>query len=492
MAKKKNTDNSKKKDFKKLLGQTHAPRKVKEVPAEVSSIQEQVDAGNNLPELDNHAFSSLYSDLSQVENEVTTSEPEVHAVTSNTTINGMHKYGGKPMTVEELKQQLTKIVEGWHSMNDVADLCAVLNLAWKAMYGQDAVTTNVNRLKLMARKGRYVTFKIPKKKKGEFRTIDAPCSELKNIQQALNFVLQEVYNPNAAAMGFVRGKSVVTNAQVHLGQNFVYNIDLKDFFPSITSGRVFKRLMVKPFCLNEKVASLISDLCSYKKGENKVLPQGAPTSPTITNIICEKLDIKLTRLAKAYGLKYTRYADDITFSGMRNVFAEDGKFCTSMRNIIEKEEGFKINSEKTRLCQHGMRQEVTGLTVNTKTNVSRNYIKQLRPLIHNWEVKGYAEAQAIFAKHYAETNTRNLKFKGVHHIENIISGKLMYLKMVKGETDSTYKALYNRFEKLCNDTFGEGSQISRTILTSTTPIDDDSILLELNNLAALIETNTLE
>lgn len=252
MAKKKNTDNSKKKDLKKLLGQTHAPRKVKEVPAEVSSIQEQVDAGNNLPELDNHAFSSLYSDLSQVENEVTTSEPEVHAVTSNTTINGMHKYGGKPMTGEELKQQLTKIVEGWHSMNDVADLCAVLNLAWKAMYGQDAVTTNVNRLKLMARKGRYVTFKIPKKKKGEFRTIDAPCSELKNIQQALNFVLQEVYNPNSAAMGFVRGKSVVTNAQVHLGQNFVYNIDLKDFFPSITSGRVFKRLMVKPFCLNEK------------------------------------------------------------------------------------------------------------------------------------------------------------------------------------------------------------------------------------------------
>ena len=108
----------------------------------------------------------------------------------------MPKYGGKALTGEELKQQLTKIVEGWHSMNDVADLCAVLNLAWKAMYGQDAVSTNVNRLKLMARKGHYVTFKIPKKKKGEFRTIDAPCSELKNIQQALNFVLQEVYNPN--------------------------------------------------------------------------------------------------------------------------------------------------------------------------------------------------------------------------------------------------------------------------------------------------------
>ena len=492
MAKKKNTDNAKKKDLKKLLGQSHAPRTAKEVPAESSSIQEQVDAGNNSPELDNIDFSSMDSDLSLAGNEVIISEHEDHAAASIATINGMPRYGGKPLTGEELKQQMAKIIEGWHSMNEVADLCAVLNLAWKALYGQDAVSTTVNRLKLMARKGHYVTFKIPKKKKEEFRTIDAPCSELKNIQQALNFVFQEVYNPNAAAMGFVKGRSVVTNAQVHLGQNFVYNIDLKDFFPSITSGRVFKRLMAKPFCLNEKVASLISDLCCYRKGDNKVLPQGAPTSPTITNIICEKMDIKLSRLAKAYGLKYTRYADDITFSGMRNVFAEDGKFCTSMRNIIEKEEGFKINSEKTRLCQHGMRQEVTGLTVNTKTNVSRNYIKQLRPLIHNWEVKGYAEAQAIFAKHYAETNIRNLRFKGVHHIENIISGKLMYLKMVKGGTDSTFKALFNRFEKLCNDTFGEGSQISRTLLTSTTPIDDDSILLELNNLAALIETNTLE
>ena len=242
--------------------------------------------------------------------------------------------------------------------------------------------------------------------------------------------------------------------------------------------------------MNSEVAGMISDLCCYKKGECKVLPQGAPTSPTITNIICERLDYKLNHLAKAYGLKYTRYADDITFSGMRNVFAEDGKFCISMRNIIENEEGFKINSDKTRLCHRRMRQEVTGLTVNAKTNVSRKYIKQLRPLIHNWEVKGYNEAQAIFAKHYAETNTRNIKFKGEHHIENIISGKLMYLKMVKGETDSTYKTLASRFERLCNETFGDGSQKTRTLLT--TPIEDGNILLVLNDLAVLIETNTSE
>lgn len=494
MAKKKNINNPKKQDLKKLLGQTKAPKKAKEVSESGSSALEEVEEllfaiG---PEKEN--LIEQVASITELEDNVPFKEPDKEILLSQANavsiIDELPKYGGKPMTGNERKQQIEKIVESWHSMNGVDDLCAVLNMALQAMYGMDAVKTTVGRLKLLAHKGHYVTFKIPKKKKGEFRTIDAPCHELKNVQQALNFVLQVVYNPNAAAMGFVKGKSVVTNAQMHLCQNFVYNIDLKDFFPSVISGRVFKRLMAKPFCLNEDVASMISDLCCYQKGENKVLPQGAPTSPTITNIICERLDIKLTRLAKAYGLKYTRYADDITFSGMSNVFAEDGKFCTSMRNIIENEESFKINMDKTRLCHQGMRQEVTGLTVNTKVNVSRKYIKQLRPLIHNWEVKGYDEAQAIFAKHYAETNTRNLLYKGEHHIENIISGKLMYLKMVKGETDSTYKSLATRFEKLCIDKFGVSTQKAQAILTNS--IEDDSILSELNNLATLIETNTSE
>ena len=395
------------------------------------------------------------------------------------------------MVGEERKQKMAILVDGWRSMKGIEDLCVVLNIALQVLYGNDAVKTFVDRLKFLACNGRYVTFKIPKKKEGEYRTIDAPCNELKSVQQALNLILQEVYSPNAAAMGFVKGKSVVTNAQVHLGQNFVYNIDLKDFFPSVTSGRLYRRLLAKPFCLKEEVASIISDLCCYTKCENKVLPQGAPTSPILTNIICERMDIKLTRLAKAYGLKYTRYADDITFSGVKNVFAEDGKFCSSMRNIIEKEEGFVINPDKTRLSHRGMRQEVTGITVNNKINVSRKYVKQLRPLIHNWEVKGYDEAQSIFAEQYARTNTRNHKFKGRHHIENIIMGKLLYLKMVKGETDSVFKALNNRFEKLYLAKFAiSNTLIDKSLLSSS--IDDNFILSELNNLVALIENNKSE
>lgn len=488
MAKKKNIE--KKQDIKNLLEKTNTSKKNTKVTETVFPNIENTEKVLSPIELDNDDLTELAAAITKLEDIESLIVPGEATLLSQTSsiMNNLPQYGGRPMTGDERKQQVKKIVGAWRSMDGVNDLCAVLNLAFQALYGENAEKTSIGRLKLLANNGRYVTFKIPKKKKGEYRTIDAPCRELKDIQQALNLVLQEIYNPNASAMGFVKGRSVVTNALVHLGQNYVYNIDLKDFFPSITSGRVFKRLLAKPFCLNKDVASMISDLCCYQKGDNKVLPQGAPTSPTITNLICERLDVKLARLAKAYGLKYTRYADDITFSGMSNVFAEDGKFCTSMRNIIENEEGFKINADKTRLCHRGMRQEVTGLTVNSKTNVSRKYIKQLRPLIHNWEVKGYDEAQAIFAQHYAETNTRNIKCKGEHHIENIISGKLMYLKMVKGETDSTYKSFANRYEKLYNEKFGTSSQETQTRLITTT--DDSIILSELDNLAALIETNT--
>ena len=339
----------------------------------------------------------------------------------------------------------------WQNMSSKNELLSILNKAASILYGDDAKKIEMSHLTYHSystnNKKRYISFQIPKKKKGEYRIIDAPCKGLKLIQQCLNVLFHEIYAPNVAAVGFVQNKSIVDGAKIHLQQKFVYNIDLKDFFPSITSGRLFKRLQSKPFCLNEEIASIITDLCCNTNAEGKsVLPQGAPTSPTITNFICERLDQKLTNLAHAYGLKYTRYADDITFSGMANVFAESGKFCKSLRHIIEEEEKFKINTSKTRLLHRGNRQEVTGITVNERLNVSRRYIKQLRTMIHNWETKGYIEAQYIFQKKYNETNIKNSN--GIHYIENIICGKLDYLKMIKGEKDRTYIKLKERFDKL--------------------------------------------
>jgi retron-type reverse transcriptase len=211
------------------------------------------------------------------------------------------------------------------------------------------------------------TFTI-KKKSGQDRTIHSPIKGLKEFQKALNIILQCIHEPHEAATGFIVGKSIVDNAKIHVGQTYVYNIDLKDFFPSIDRSRVWGRLLIAPFNLGvseEKrtIANFIATLCCtpmdverFKDNEwislkTSVLPQGAPTSPTLTNIICERLDKRLTGVAMRFGLNYSRYADDITFSSKHNTYeVSDIKFekifiinkfykygilpCTTRRTII--------------------------------------------------------------------------------------------------------------------------------------------------------------
>lgn len=372
------------------------------------------------------------------------------------------------------------------------DLLDLLNYASKVVFGESTKPYTMRMLNLQAYSSinphRYHSFQIPKKKAGEFRQIDAPNKALKSIQQVLNNILQTVHQPHHAAMGFVQGRSVATNARVHVGMKYVYNIDLKDFFPSITSGRIHARLKAAPFSINDKVASMIADLCCNKDTEGKsVLPQGAPTSPTLTNIICENLDKKLSKLASVYGLRYTRYADDITFSGMYNAFEEGGKFLQSMRHIVEEEEHFHINPAKTRLTHRGMRQEVTGLTVNEKPNVSRTYVKQLRTMLHIWEKQGLAAAQESFEKHY--TPKVDKTDKPVPHIENVIGGKLLYMKMVKGGEDSTFQSLKSRYLQLTSTEFSETNKsdiwpVKRGVETSS----DDVLLKELEDIISMIDS----
>lgn len=341
----------------------------------------------------------------------------------------------------------------WHCATTKRDLLRMLNLALGAVHGEHSQAVTFEQLTRYADSScatpHYTTFRLPKKRPGEYRTIDAPVPGLRRLQQGLNLILQCVHTPHAAATGFVPRRSVVDNARVHLGQRLVYNIDLQDFFPSITAGRLYRRLTAKPFSLNPRLASLVTDLCCHTAADGRrVLPQGAPTSPTITNFICEQLDRKLTRLAKAYGLKYSRYADDITFSGMTHIFYEASPFVRALHRIVEDEEHFTINPAKTRLCHQGMRQEVTGLTVNSKENVARSYLAQLRTLLHNWEFDGYDAAQTVFASHYRRSRTRHLHLPGTPRLENVVWGKLQYLKMVKGSTDPAYRALAARYDAL--------------------------------------------
>ena len=302
---------------------------------------------------------------------------------------------------------------------------------------------------------RYRQFKIKKKRPGEYRLITAPRN--KNFQYllaCLNELFKSIYTPSEYAMGFTEGKSIVSNANVHLKQNYVLNLDLKDFFPSISQARVWGRLQVAPFNFSKEIASVIAGLCAMKETHKSetgelvnmyLLPQGAPTSPIITNMVCDKLDRRLAGLSQRFGLHYTRYADDITFSSMHNVYKKGGKFFKELERIIQ-DQGFTINEKKTRLQERNSRQEVTGVTVNKKSNVKQTYVRNIRNLLHIWEKYGYNAAVSKFIPKY-KAEKGHVK-KGNPNMENVLDGKLMFLKMVKGEDDSVYKRLYDKFQML--------------------------------------------
>jgi len=302
---------------------------------------------------------------------------------------------------------------------------------------------------------RYKQFKIRKKTPGEFRQISAPRNRsFMALLRYLNVLLKALYSPSKNACGFTEGRSVVDNAIRHKGMNYVFNTDIENFFPSIEQPRVWKRLQLPPFNFPDIVAGTIAGLCCMRTDEvinaekgyyRCVLPQGAPTSPIITNMICDTLDRRLNGLAKRFGLNYSRYADDITFSSMHNVYREGGEFRKELERIIEGQH-FKMNERKTRLQMRNVRQEVTGVTVNEKLNVTQEYVHDIRKLLHIWEKYGETSAIMYFLPKYKQ-DKGHVK-KGIPDIVNVLDGKLMYLKMVKGENDSVYVRLHNLFESL--------------------------------------------
>ena len=308
-------------------------------------------------------------------------------------------------------------------------------------------------------RGRYHHFSIPKKS-GGLRNISAPSRGLLHILHYINIILRVVYQPSDYAMGFVEGRSVVDNAYRHIGQNYVFNTDIENFFPSIEQSRVWKRFQLPPFNFNKQVASILAGLCCIREKleDDKftyILPQGAPTSPLITNAICDKLDCRLSGLARRFGLHYSRYADDITFSSMHNIYQENSKFKAELKRIIE-DQGFCMNIEKTRLQKFGQRQEVTGLTVSSRVNTSREYVADIRNILHIWERYGYNDAFKRFYPQY-KTKKGHVK-KGEPILKNVLYGKLQYLKMVKGDKDPVYTALQARYDRLTSPINAETKQ----------------------------------
>jgi RNA-directed DNA polymerase len=232
---------------------------------------------------------------------------------------------------------------------------------------------------------KYKVFTIPKKSGGT-RQISAPASPIKIIQRKLKQVLETVYNPKPATHGFVTGRSIVSNARLHKKRRYVLNLDLENYFPTIHFGRVRGMFMGNPYHLNDEVATILAQICCHQG----VLPQGAPTSPIISNMICARLDAKLQQLAKEHQCTYSRYADDITFSTNRSKFPSALAHLSDIGQVeigdelssVIQENGFQVNPKKTRLQVKQQRQEVTGLTVNKYPNVRRRYVKQVRAILH--------------------------------------------------------------------------------------------------------------
>lgn len=237
----------------------------------------------------------------------------------------------------------------------------------------------------------YEEFEIPKKS-GGVRKINAPEAKLMNLQDKLSGMLLDLYKPKFAAKAFIKGRSILDNARPHAGKSFVFNIDIEDFFPSITFIRVRGMLSKPPYNIPLNTATVIAHLTTLK-GK---LPQGAPTSPVLSNMICRSLDTSLLSLARRYGCSYSRYADDITFSFRQSlekipreiveIGFENGKHFGeapgSELDSIIKANGFKIKESKTRLQGRRNRQVVTGLIVNKRPNVDRRFVRKTRALIH--------------------------------------------------------------------------------------------------------------
>lgn len=257
---------------------------------------------------------------------------------------------------------------------------------------------------------RYYQEKSIPKKSGGFRTLMIPSMKLKIIQQWILKNILSAIPVSKYATGFVKRRSIVTNAKPHVGKNCIINMDIKDFFPTITQAQVFRIFYYYGYTVS--VSYMLSRLCTV----NGRLPQGAPTSPYLSNIVCLKLDKRLAGLANKYEATYSRYADDITFSGNYGV----QNIVKFSRMIIE-DEGFQVNEEKVRVAFKHQRQEVTGLNVSgNRVSINKAYLKQFHQEIY-------------YCKKYGPSD--HLKHIGCdkHFYKEHLYGKAYYVNMVDRE-----------------------------------------------------------
>lgn len=277
-----------------------------------------------------------------------------------------------------------------------------------------------------------------KKRGGGQRVIYAPAKDLKRVQKRINFFLQSYYlwiKP-AEVFGFVinpdkhqKRCNIVENARVHIGKKHLLNLDLCDFFPSITARRVKESFMSPYFQFSDHLATALALLVTYMGR----LPAGAPSSPAVSNFICLEMDSELQALSKSHQWSYSRYADDLSFSSDRPFENTDMHLISE---VIEKHH-FSLNPQKARLQGSNRKQTVTGLVVNEKVNIDRKFIRKTRAMIHDLKENGLDKA-AI--NHFGDDKGSQIRYK--HKFINRLYGYLNFIGQVRGRNDALYHKMH--------------------------------------------------
>jgi len=291
-------------------------------------------------------------------------------------------------------------------------------------------------------------YRVLAKRFDSVRLIEAPKARMKDLQrQILLWILSEVPS-HPAAHGFVRGRSIRTFAAPHIGKRVVLRMDLRDFFP--TFGGVRIQNVFRAFGYPERVADLLGGVCANATPLNvweeikpdvdlarlselrklyarPHLPQGAPTSPALANICCYRLDCRLTALSESAGATYTRYADDLAFSGDHDFEKRVDRFGVSVTSILQ-EEGLRVNHRKTRVMRQGVRQHLAGLVTNEKLNIVRRDFDQLKAVLTNC------------VRHGAESQNRD----GRPNFRSHVQGKVAFVEMINPAKGKRLRDIFER------------------------------------------------
>jgi RNA-directed DNA polymerase len=294
----------------------------------------------------------------------------------------------------------------------------------------------------------HYRYRLVAKPSGHVRLIEAPKLRLKHFQRAILAAILDRVPIHSAAHGFCPGRSIKTFAEPHAGQRVVLRMDLQDFFPSISGVRI--QTLFRTMGYPESVADLLGGICTNatprgvwrSTGGLKILreridlyarphlPQGAPTSPALANLCAYRVDCRLTGLAEAAGAHYTRYADDLAFSGGEEFERCVERFSTHVAAIL-REEGFAVNHRKTRIMRQGVRQHLTGLTTNRHVNVNRAEFDRLKATLTNC------------VRHGVESQNRDGRPRFREHLE----GRVSFVAMVNPEKGAHLRAILGRIQR---------------------------------------------